>query len=66
MRPNIFRNPFIHNRIHQWKISQGYKQLAKEKLSGESGETHKRIYNNIEDNINDFLDYHAEDILREP
>jgi hypothetical protein len=28
---NIFRNPFIHNRVREWQTEQGYAELAKDK-----------------------------------
>jgi hypothetical protein len=28
---NIFRNPFVHNRVRQWEIEQGYEELARQK-----------------------------------
>jgi hypothetical protein len=31
MKINIFRNPFIRNRIKAWQIEQGYAELAKDK-----------------------------------
>jgi hypothetical protein len=31
MNFNIFRNPFIHSRVEEWKIEQGYAELAKDR-----------------------------------
>jgi hypothetical protein len=31
MNFNIFRNPFIHNRMKNWEIEKGYEELARQK-----------------------------------